>query len=110
MRLSALILALGSTLSLLCVDANATTSPRGTAVVHEASAHPAVAKHGSSASPHRAYVAPFPSSPIVTPRYIYVPANAANPPVVSDTCQNVANNCTNQQLCEIWGQNCPTYA
>ena len=61
---------------------------------------PAVASQGI-------YSAPFPSYAITTPRYIYVPANAANTPVVVDDCENYGNNCSDQELCDIWGLNCP---
>ncbi len=61
--------------------------------------------------PHRRpRIAPFPSWPIVTPRYIYIPADAANFPVVVDDCHTNGNNCSDDQLCDYWGVSCPVYA
>jgi len=42
------------------------------------------------------------------PLYIYVPGtpNQASSAPSADDCANTGNNCTNQQLCDIWGENC----
>jgi hypothetical protein len=59
-----------------------------------------------------AYTAPFGSSSIVTPRYIYVPAPAtvSSSYVDPNECQDSGNACTGQQLCQFWGENCDSQA
>jgi hypothetical protein len=61
---------------------------------------------------HGAHTAPFGSSSIVTPRYIYVPAPATAPSSYVDPneCQDNGNDCTDQQLCQFWGENCDSQA
>ena len=56
--------------------------------------------------------APFGSSSVVTPRYIYVPAPATVPSSYVDPseCQENGINCTDPQLCQFWGENCDTQA
>ena len=52
------------------------------------------------------YVAPFGPDPIITPRYIYIPGFAPDPnaTISYDDCAVSGNNCTGDQLCELWGQ------
>jgi hypothetical protein len=100
----------GTTLVLL---APAATGAPGKAP-NLAPSHPKAAKQtarssrtGPSGAPQQVYVAPFPSRPITSPRYIYIPANAANVPVVVEDCESSGNDCSDQELCDIWGLNCP---
>jgi hypothetical protein len=45
------------------------------------------------------------------PIYIYIPAppigTVAPLPTDPNECEDTGNNCTPQQLCEFWGENCP---
>jgi len=53
------------------------------------------------------YVAPFGPDPIITPRYIYIPGFAPDPNATTtsyDDCAVSGNDCTGDQLCELWGQ------
>ena len=100
MRLRTLIIATGSTLAFAAPYAHATTTPRLAPAHPKTSTKPAVAQAGM-------YVAPFPSRPIVTPRYVYLPPDAGNYPVVVVDCQAGGNDCTDDQLCAYWGVNCP---
>jgi len=63
----------------------------------------------SGTTPDTVYVAPFGSVRIVTPGYIYFPAPAASSNAGTDVsdCASTGNGCTDEQLCEIWGENCP---
>jgi hypothetical protein len=56
------------------------------------------------------HTAPFGSSPIVTPRYIYIPAPPTPPGTYVDPngCQDSGSSCTDRQLCEDWGEDCGT--
>ena len=40
------------------------------------------------------------------PRYIYIPGPVGQPSTPADDCPYSGNNCTDQQLCDIWGMNC----
>ncbi len=57
--------------------------------------------------PGAVYTAPFGTSPIVTPGYIYSPG-PINPSAYVDPneCQDSGSNCTDAQLCTYWGENC----
>ena len=49
----------------------------------------------------------------MTPTYIDIPASttaAATAYVDPNECQNTGGNCTDEQLCAIWGENCGTPA
>jgi hypothetical protein len=74
---------------------------------HRSKAHHAIpiaakSKKGSSRTVPR---------PSTGPIYIYIPA----PPIGTvapaapdpNECQDTGNNCTPQQLCDFWGENCP---
>jgi hypothetical protein len=80
---------------------------------HKASAHSTATLSAASTSTARkttapgvVYVAPFGPLPIITPRYIYFPALPADPNAApsADECTFSGNNCTPEQLCELWGQ------
>jgi hypothetical protein len=64
--------------------------------------------HSVKSSTHRSSKKKSGSSSIVTPRYIYVPAPAAAPSSYVDpnNCANSGNDCSDQQLCELWGESC----
>jgi hypothetical protein len=68
--------------------------------------------HSVKSSTHRSSKKRSGSSSIVTPRYIYVPAPAAAPSSYADpnNCENSGNDCTDQQLCELWGESCDAQA
>jgi hypothetical protein len=57
--------------------------------------------------PGAVYTAPFATSPIVTPGYIYSPG-PINPSAYVDPneCMDTGSNCTDAQLCTYWGENC----
>ncbi len=40
------------------------------------------------------------------PIYIHIPGPAGQPSASTDDCLASGNNCTDEQLCEIWGMNC----
>ena len=40
------------------------------------------------------------------PRYIRIPGSGGQPSTYVDDCLSSGNNCTDQQLCDIWGMNC----
>ena len=40
------------------------------------------------------------------PRYIYIPGPVGQPSTPADDCPYSGNNCTDEQLCDIWGMNC----
>jgi hypothetical protein len=62
----------------------------------------------TAVAPAQIYFAPFPDHPIITPRYIYIPASPepSDPAADPNECEDSMNGCTNLQLCEIWGANC----
>ncbi len=62
--------------------------------------------------PHVIYRAPFGPTSIVTPGYIYVPGPAAGASAYVDPneCQDSGTNCTDNQLCTYWGENCDSSA
>ncbi len=41
-----------------------------------------------------------------SPRYIHFPGPAGPTSVYADDCLTSGNNCTDQQLCDIWSMNC----
>jgi hypothetical protein len=57
------------------------------------------------------YTAPFGTSPIVTPGYIYSPG-PINPSAYVDPneCVDTGSNCTDAELCTYWGENCDVVA
>jgi hypothetical protein len=57
------------------------------------------------------YTAPFGTSPIVTPGYIYSPG-PINPSAYVDPneCVDTGSNCTDAELCTYWGENCDVAA
>ena len=63
------------------------------------------------ARPGVIYTAPFGTSPIVTPGYIYSPG-PINPSAYVDPneCADTGSNCTDAQLCTYWGENCDIVA
>jgi hypothetical protein len=72
-----------------------------------ASAAAATARVRTS-SPDVVYRAPWPTTPIVTPSYIYQPSSAVSLGTVSqaDTCADFGTGCTDEQLCATWAINC----
>jgi hypothetical protein len=82
---------------------------------HSLPAHK-IAKHGKTAkgksSSKLGKSAGMTSKP-VTPRpplYIYVPSVAGTPATAdsTDQCETFGVDCTDAQLCELWGENCST--
>ncbi len=61
--------------------------------------------------PGAVYTAPFATSPIVTPGYIYSPG-PINPSAYVDPneCLDTGSNCTDVDLCTYWGENCDIVA
>jgi hypothetical protein len=52
------------------------------------------------------YKAPWPTTPVITARYVYFPGGKPDPnaaPSVSE-CAPTGENCTTEELCEMWGQ------
>ena len=103
-----LVLAAGSTLAVaapLATAATVTASPQLGVVRHK------VVQKKVAATTHVSkpviYVAPFGPNPIITPRYIYIPAAAPDPnaaPPVPD-CTTNPDYCSDAaDLCEYWGQ------
>lgn len=94
------------TLALATSAALALVAPVGTALGstghHATTHHPVLPLHPAP----KVYTAPFSSTPIVTPRYVYVPAAIPNPYALAyaEDCSVSGNNCTPEQLCEIWGE------
>ena len=128
MTLRTSIVTAGAVLALL---APAAANAREVTNKHaDAGASAARGNHGVKSSAHRgskkkggkttaraggslgADTAPFGSSSVVTPRYIYVPAPATVPSSYVDPseCQENGINCTDPQLCQFWGENCDTQA
>jgi hypothetical protein len=53
-----------------------------------------------------AKVKPVPAKPRIVP-YIYVPPGVPGPPYVDpNACADSGTDCTDQQLCDLWGMNC----
>ena len=117
------IITVGATLALLVTSANAAVinrngRPDAHARLTAAQKHGNAAKGAMTSTSARKVsapfatpqilAAPFPSYPIVTPRYNYSPGAPPGSavPYVGD-CETSGNNCTVQQLCEVWGVNCP---
>jgi len=64
--------------------------------------------NGAEPGVHRA---PFPAWPVSTPRYIYIPAYSGTVDTTNEPdCATSGDNCTPQQLCDMWGVNCPAPA
>jgi hypothetical protein len=98
MKLRIFVLAAGSALAVAAPLASAATvkaSPHSSAVAHR------------SVTKRVIYVAPFGPNPIITARYIYIPAAVPDPnaaPPVPD-CTTNPDYCTDAaDLCEYWGQ------
>jgi hypothetical protein len=56
------------------------------------------------------YVAPFAQHPITTRLYIYAPGPIGSGAVsgaTGDSCETSGSDCTDEELCEFWGMNCP---
>ena len=66
----------------------------------------------SIVKPDVIYSAPFSPTSIVTQGYIYAPGPVAGASTYADPneCQDDGNNCTDQQLCQYWGENCDSAA
>jgi hypothetical protein len=113
MQIKTFILAASTTLALAApvAVAQAKIAPHRS-TVHTATAHKKTAKVTVKASTSHAavapgvvYVAPFATSPIVTPHYIYVPAATPAPNLApEDDCANSGNGCTAAEACEVWGE------
>ena len=112
MKIHTLIIGKGMIVALIAPVATASpinTVPR-LATGHQKSAQSstAITKLASHAISPGVYFAPWPSSPIVTPRYIYVPGFSGPPSIDAEPdCASSGANCTPRQLCDIWGENCP---
>ena len=125
MKIRTLIIGTLTVLVLLAPAATAAPSksgPRqaaGAKIVQKPSAIANPSKHKSSTTRAGAgaqtpgehdviYVAPFGTTPIFTPHYIYIPAPSTPPQpyVDGNECEDAGNNCTDAQLCEFWGENC----
>jgi len=87
--------------------ATSTVAAVTVALAPAAVAHKPVQRHvHSTAGAHVIYTAPWPSVPIITPRYIYYPGAAPDPnaPPMPADCATTGQNCTDVELCELWGQ------
>jgi hypothetical protein len=100
-----------STIAALSLAATSATAAFATAPAKGGSAHQATATQAKShQSRDVVYTAPFPSTPVVTPDYIYVPAATPTPATAAqiaayeDDCAVTGNDCTPEQLCETWGE------
>lgn len=59
----------------------------------------------SREAPQTVYGAPWPSTPIETPDYVYVPGGPpAQEPAGLDACTARGEDCTAEELCELWGE------
>ena len=112
MKIRTLIIGTGTVLVLLAPAATAAPSKT---IPRQAAGHKIVQKPSAIAKPAQKnastptiFTAPFPPWPIVTPHYIYIPGFAGSASNVSEPdCASSYSNCTAQELCDIWGENCP---
>jgi hypothetical protein len=99
---------------------NGSTGPAGSSgrvTAHHAVKHKAPTGHKASkpakkvtpvanVKPLPAELPTVPAQPAIVP---YVDVRASVPPDVdSNACVDTGTDCTNQQLCDIWGMNCPS--
>ena len=109
-KIPMIMLVAGAAIALAAPLANAASTKKlNTAPVHKVVKH---AKTTKIAKPSGKLGTPGTSEPVTPkpPLYIFVPgysgpALAADP---ADECQSSGVNCTDTQLCEVWGENCST--
>ena len=94
MRIRTLAVALGLAVALAAATVGTSTARQ---IAPQKSGHHAV---------HKVYTAPFGSVPIRAGNYIYLPGFPPNPNAApaQTGCTWDGNNCTTEELCELWGE------
>jgi len=111
MKIQALLITAIASLAFAVAGANATIlfqATGGGTVTHKKAVHHIVKKSKTSSKSQTKVSSSSKTAGSTPPLYIHIPVGPAPAvaPSAADDCATTGNDCTDQQLCDIWGENC----